>query len=86
MARKKSTIPPELLDKLLAGRDPQSIFSREGLFDELKKAMAERILNAELEHHLDTPEEEATGNHKNGTSSKTVLTDTGSMEDRKSVV
>ena len=76
----KSKIPPELLDKLLEGQDPKSIFSREGLFDELKKAMAERILNAELDHHLSSPEEEATGNHKNGTSSKTVLTETGSVE------
>jgi len=76
----KSKIPPELLDKLLAGQDPKAIFSREGLFDELKKALAERILNAELDHHLESPEEEATGNHKNGTSKKTVLTDTGAVE------
>jgi len=82
MARRKNEgkIPPELLDKLLEGRDPKTIFSREGLFDDLKKALAERILNAELDHHLDDPDEEAAGNHKNGTSRKTVLTETGSVE------
>ncbi len=82
MATRKieSPIPDELLDKLLAGRDPQTVFSREGLLDELKKALAERILNAELEHHLEDPEEEEAGNHKNGTSKKTVLSETGAVE------
>jgi putative transposase len=30
------------------GRDPKEVFSKDGLFDELKKALAERVLNAEL--------------------------------------
>ena len=37
------------LDDLLAGRDPKAVFSKDGLFDELKKALAERVLNAELD-------------------------------------
>ena len=49
MAIKKDT-----LDDLLAGRDPKAVFSKDGLFDELKKALAERVLNAELDDHLDT--------------------------------
>ena len=44
MAIKKNT-----LDDLLAGRDPQAVFSKDGLFDELKKALAERVLNAEID-------------------------------------
>ena len=39
MAIKKDT-----LDGLLAGRDPQAVFAKDGLFDELKKALAERVL------------------------------------------
>ena len=35
MAIKKNT-----LDDLLAGRDPQAVFSKDGFFDELKKALA----------------------------------------------
>jgi hypothetical protein len=35
------------------GRDPQAVFSKDGLFDELKKALAERILNAEPDDHLE---------------------------------
>jgi putative transposase len=38
MAIKKDT-----LDQLLDGRDPKGVFSRDGLFDELKKALAERV-------------------------------------------
>ena len=38
---------------LLAGRDAQAVFAKDGLFDELKKALAERVLNAEIDDHLD---------------------------------
>jgi hypothetical protein len=37
----------------LAGRDPQAVFAKDGLFDELKKALAERVLNAKIDDHLD---------------------------------
>jgi putative transposase len=76
----KSKIKPELLDELLKGQDPKTVLSSDGLLGELKKALAERILNAELDHHLSQPEEEASGNHRNGNSSKTVLTDTEKLE------
>jgi putative transposase len=75
MARSKTKpkFSPELLDEILKGQDPKTVLSSSGLFGELKKALAERMLNAELDHHLSQPEEEASGNHRNGTSSKTVL-------------
>ena len=50
-------IDRELLDQLLAGRDPQELFARDGLVDELKKALSERILNTELDEHLGSPAE-----------------------------
>ena len=75
----RSTIKTELLDELLEGRDPKTVFESEGLLDELKKALAERILNAEMDHHLGQEPEQAAGNHRNGTSPKTVLTDTGKL-------
>ena len=70
----KSKFKPELLDELLKGQDPKTVLSSAGLFGELKKALAERILNAEMDHHLGQAEE-SSGNHRNGSSSKTVLTD-----------
>ncbi len=50
--RKQPTIPDALLDQLLAGADAKSAFDPNGLLDELKKALAERALNAEMDHHL----------------------------------
>ena len=51
--RKEPCIPDHLLDQQLAGADAQSAFAKNGLLDELKKALAERALNAEMDHHLD---------------------------------
>jgi len=79
MARhKQSRIPDHLLDQLLAGADAQSAFVKDGLLDELKKALAERALNAEMDHHLN--QESETGNTRNGYGRKTVLTDTGKID------
>ena len=68
-----------LLDQLLAGRDPQELFAKDGLLDDLKKALSERILNAELDEHLDGGREDGGGNRRNGTSKKTVLTGTSKL-------
>ncbi len=63
-------IEKDVLDQLLAGRDPKDVFCKNGLVDELKKALSERILNAELDEHLDTESAKGTGNHRNGYSKK----------------
>jgi hypothetical protein len=44
-------IKNEILDELLKDKDPKTMFSSEGLLGELKKALAERVLKAEM----DTP-------------------------------
>jgi putative transposase len=67
-------IEKDILDQLLAGRDPQEVFSRDGLVDELKKALSERILNTELDEHLGGERQEGRPNRRNGSSPKTVLT------------
>ena len=76
---KKTPIDPELLDELLKGQDPREVFSSDGLLQDLKQALAQRVLEAEMDHHLEQPEQQQAGNHRNGRSKKTVLTDTGSM-------
>ncbi|MES0003510.1 IS256 family transposase, partial [Mesorhizobium sp. M0051] len=73
-------IEKELLDRLLAGRDPQELFSKDGLLDDLKKALSERILNAELDDHLEEEQGEGSANRRNGHSKKTVLTGTSKLE------
>jgi putative transposase len=77
---KDEGIADEVVDQLLAGRDPATVFESGGLIDELKKRLAERMLNAELDHHLGNTAEEDAGNHRNGYSNKTVITDTGKLE------
>jgi putative transposase len=51
-ANKEGGIADEMLDQLLEGRDPATVFTTGGLVDELKKRLAERMLNGEMEHHL----------------------------------
>ena len=75
MAIKKDT-----LDQLLAGRDPKEVFNKDGLFDELKKALAERVLNAEIDDHLDGEATAGRRNSRNGYSKKTVLTETSKLD------
>jgi putative transposase len=75
--RKQPVIPDALLDQLLAGADAKTAFDKDGLLDELKKALAERALNAEMDHHLDVSESD--GNRRNGYGNKTVLTGTGKL-------
>jgi putative transposase len=72
-------IEKELVDQLLAGRDPNEVFSKDGLLDDLKQALSERILNAELDEHLDGERSEGTANRRNGVSKKSVLTGTSKM-------
>jgi len=72
-------IEKDVLDKLLAGRDPKDVFAKDGLVDELKKALSERILDAEIDEHLDDEADSGKRNHRNGYSKKTVLTGTSKI-------
>lgn len=70
----------ELIDQLLEGRDPKTVLESSGLIGELKKALAERMLNAEMDVHLAQEAEAGIDNHRNGSSAKTVLTPEGALE------
>lgn|GEM_PF-5126117 len=71
-------IEKDVLDQL-AGRDPKDVFSKDGLVDELKKALSERILNTELDEHLEAETVGGRSNHRNGYSKKSVLTATSKV-------
>jgi hypothetical protein len=75
------SILKELIDQMVSGpMDAEAVDAASMAF---KKALIERILGAELSHHLgyppgaDKPDE--VGNHRNGVSSKTVLTEDGPL-------
>jgi putative transposase len=84
----KGPLPDELIDLLLCeleGKDAESVLGSSGLAGRLKKQLAERMLAAELSHHLDTEaaaggdQPAKPGNPRNGTSAKTVLTPNGAL-------
>jgi putative transposase len=76
MARRKApAIPDEMLDQLLSGASASTAFDQGGLLDQLKKSLAERALNAEMDHHL--AGEGGTRNSRNSYGRKSVVTDTG---------
>ena len=80
-----TTLRPELLDELLTDyEEPEDLLGDEGLFKELKKALLERVLGAELSDHLGyekgDPAGRGTGNSRNGHTDKTVLTEDGEVD------
>ena len=82
---KPEPFKPEVLDELLAGMSsPEDLMGDAGLFRQLKKALMERALGAELTHHLGyekgDPAGQGSGNSRNGHSAKTVLTEDGEIE------
>jgi putative transposase len=75
------SIPKELIDQMVSGpMDAEAVNAASIAF---KKALIERILGAELSHHLgyppgaDKPGE--VSNHRNGATGKTVLTEDGPL-------
>jgi putative transposase len=73
--RKEPQIPDAILDQLLSGTAASTVFDRGGLLDQLKKSLAERALNAEMDHHL--AGDGGAANSRNGYGRKSVVTDTG---------
>lgn len=82
------SIDKALLDELMKGREAGDLFGKEGILAELTKALAERALGAELEEHLALEAEQSEAgeagnlppiNRRNGTSQKTVTTDSGKI-------
>ncbi len=74
-------IAKELIDQLVRG--PMTAEAVEAASLAFKKALIERALGAELSHHLGYPpgadKPAGSSNHRNGTSSKTVLTGEGAI-------
>jgi putative transposase len=70
----------------MEGRQPGDLFGKDGILQELTKALAERALSTELDAHLteeraDPPPEGSNQppNRRNGSSQKTVITESGKV-------
>ena len=74
-------IPKEVIDQLVSG--PMTAQAVNATSMALKKALLERVLGAELSHHLGyrpgAAKPEDASNHRNGVSGKTVLTEDGPL-------
>jgi putative transposase len=80
-------IKPELLDELLKmTKDPRALFSAGGVLHQLKGALMERMLEAEITEHLgyepNASEGRGSGNSRNGHTTKTVTTESGPVDIR----
>jgi putative transposase len=77
-------VDPELVARLMAGAGEEAeLLGPDGLLSEISKAVMERALAAELGDHLGyeahDPAGRGSGNSRNGTTPKTVLTDLGAV-------
>ncbi len=75
------SIPRELIDHFVTG--PMSAETIQDISFAFRKALIERALGGELTHHLGYPpgadRPDDASNHRNGSTAKTVLTDTGPL-------
>jgi len=83
----KETIREEILEELLNGYEkPEDLLGENGIFDELKRRLLERVLDGELTAHLGYEKHEVRPleqyNARNGHSSKRVKTRASSLKSR----
>ena len=83
-SKKMKIIDQDLLKALLKEADGQDLFSRDGFFQQLKQALANKMLEGEMEHHLGyskhAKEEKSTGNRRNGYYPKSVISADETMQ------
>ena len=79
---KKLNIPSELIDNMLIGvRSQDDLWGKNGIMTQLSKAILERILNREMDFHLNNTEDgRANGNSRNGHGKKNVRSTWGEFQ------
>jgi len=73
----------KIVEELLSKADPKELFGRDGLFQQLKKQIVERVLASELEHDLGYSKHskipKTDNNRRNGSFEKTIIDEHGSQ-------
>lgn len=81
-----AAVPDEVIDQVMAGVDSGGLqlLGPDGVLAELTKRLLERAMDEELTDHLGYERGDAgghgSGNNRNGTSAKTVLTEVGTVD------
>lgn len=75
-------ITNKIVEELLSKANPNELFGKDGLFQQLKKQIVERVLASELEHDLGYSKHskipKADNNRRNGSFEKTIIDEHGS--------
>ena len=81
-SQEKMKISKELLDSMLVGvKTQEDLWGKDGIITQLNKALLERILDAEMDFHLENDQDgRAAGNSRNGHGRKTVHGKFGQIE------
>jgi putative transposase len=81
---KVKTVNPSIekaVAELLSKSDPSQIFGKEGIFQELKKQLVNKILEKEMEMHVGygkhSKEDKESSNRRNGSYEKTIIDEEG---------
>ena len=73
----------KLVEELLSKANPSELFDKDGLFQQLKKQIVERVLASELEHDLGYSKHskipKIDNNRRNGSYEKTIIDENGSQ-------
>ena len=81
-----AAVPDEVIDQVMAGVDSGGLqlLGPDGVLAELTKRLLDRAMDEELTDHLGYERGDAggrrSGNNRNGTSAKTVLTEVGAVD------
>jgi len=78
---KNVDVNTQLVDEILSKADPSKLFGRDGLFNQLKKQIVERVLESELDHEIGYSKHskgpKLDSNRRNGSYEKTIIDDDG---------
>lgn len=80
--QEKLKISNDLLVAMLVGvKTQEDLWGKDGIITQINKALLERILNAEMDFHLNnTDEGRSAGNTRNGYGKKTLKSNFGHLE------
>ena len=75
--KKEVDINTKIVEELLSKTDPSELFGKDGLFNQLKKQVVERVLESELDYDLGYTEHsknpKPAGNRCNGSYKKSII-------------
>ena len=79
----EKNITNKLVEELLSKAKPNELFGKDGLFQQLKKQIVERVLASELENDLGYSKHSKTAkvdnNRRNGSYEKTIIDENGNQ-------